>query len=127
MSHASKIQKFVMIGIFSYTACKARQQLAAIECNFHIGLLQKKSQSGEDMITQKYNPRTRQWDIKKGKCAKEFSYIPVLISHMIRRRNADGGNVAKKVDPNKSDPDIISATIGHIPPPNIKEFAAQRN
>jgi hypothetical protein len=45
-----------------------------------LGLPQMKAQSGEDMVTGKYNPRTRQWDIKKIKCLKGYDYIPVLIS-----------------------------------------------
>jgi hypothetical protein len=86
-----------------------------------------KSQSGEDMVTRKYNPRTRQWDIKKIKCLKGYNYIPVLMSKMLRRRAFDFDGVTQAVDLNKSDPALVSPTIAHIPPPSTKEIAARRS
>ena len=103
------------------------RQLAAIDWNFHIGLPQKKSQSGEDIVTRKYNPRTRQWDVKKVKCTKDYTYVPVLISRIIRKRNAESRKITRVVDLNQSDPAIIALTIAHIPPPSTQEIAARRS
>ena len=85
------------------------------------------SKSGEEMVTRKYNPRTREWDLKKIKSAKGYDYIPVLICKMLQRRLIDEGGVTKEVDLNQSDPALISATIAHVPPPPTKDIIARRS
>ena len=106
---------------------KARRQLTAIDWNFHINLEQMTSKSGEEVVTRKYNPRTREWDIKKVKCVKGYEYIPVLISRILRRRLMDVESVKVRVDLNQSDPALISPTIAHVPPPPTKEIVARRS
>ena len=115
------------INFFRYPAYKARRQLTAIDWNFHLHLPQKKSNSGEGMVTRKYNPRTRQWDIKKVMCEKGYEYIPVLISRMFRRRERDLDSVNKIVDLNKSDPALIAPTTAHVPPPPTKDIAFRKS
>lgn len=112
---------------FRYQTYKARRQLTAIDWNFHVDLPQKTSTSGDEIVTRKYNPRTRQWDIKKVKYEKGYDYIPVLISHMMRRRAMDIDPVTTQVDLNKSDPALISPTIAHVPPPTATEIIARRS
>ena len=85
------------------------------------------SQSGEEMVARKYNPRTREWDIKKVKCAKGHEYIPLLISHILRRRLRDIDGVTQEVDLNQSDPVLISPTIAHLPLPPTNEIIARRS
>ena len=85
------------------------------------------SQSGEEMVTRKYNPRTREWDIKKVKCAKGYEYIPLLISHILRRQLRDIDGVTQEVDLNQNDSALISPTIAHVPPPPTKEIIARRS
>ena len=85
------------------------------------------SKSGEEVVTRKYNPRTREWDIKKVKCVKGYEYIPVLISRILRRRLMDLESVTVRVDLNQSDPALISPTIAHVPPPPTKEIVARRS
>ena len=80
-----------------------------------------------DDIERKYNPRTREWDLKKIKSAKGYDYIPVLICKMRQRRLIDEGGVKKEVDLNQSDPALISATIAHVPPPPTKDIIARRS
>jgi hypothetical protein len=60
-------------------------------------------------------------------CEKGYEYIPVLILHILRRREMDSDSVSKVVDPNESDPALISPTIAHIPPPSTREIAARRS
>ena len=117
----------VKIIIFSYQGYKARRQLAAIDWNYHIGLPQMATKSGEAIFTRKYNPRTRQWDIKIVKCPKGYEYIPVLITRVLQRRSMDTAGVTQVVDLNKSDPATISPTIGHLPPLPTKEIAARKS
>ena len=70
---------------------------------------------GGDVVTRKYNPRTQQWDLKVVKVEKEYDYIPVLISKILKRRvnDDDDGGVTRAIDLNASDPALISPTIAH--------------
>lgn len=79
------------------------------------------------MVTRKYNPRTRQWDIKVVKEEKGYEYIPVLMSRVLRRRAIDDGAVTQAVALNMSDPALISLNISHIPPPPTKEIVDRRS
>ena len=112
---------------FSYRSYKARRQLTAIDWNFHLGLEQATTKSGEKMVTRKYNQKTRQWDVKIVKADKGYEYIIVLMSKILRRRAEDGEGVARIIDLNASDPAIISPAIAHTPAPPTKEIAQRRN
>ena len=114
---------------FRYSAYKARRQLTAIDWNFHINLPQAKTASGGEIVTRKYNPRTRQWDSKAVKVEKGYEYIPVLLSKILKRRGNDDdvGGVTRVVELNTSDPALISPTIAHLPPPPTKEIAERRS
>ena len=79
------------------------------------------------MVTRKFNPRTRQWDVKTIKVAKGYEYIPVLLSHILRRRTFDVEYVTQIVDLNTSDPALIAPTIAHVPPPPTKEIAKRQS
>ncbi|XP_028412490.1 uncharacterized protein LOC114535325 [Dendronephthya gigantea] len=104
---------------FRYSAYKARRQLTAIDWNFHQNLQQAKTKHGDEIVTRKYNPRTRNWDLKMVKVQKGYNYIPVLIAKILKRRTDDHdiGGVTRAVDLNQSDPALISPTIAHLPPP----------
>ncbi len=112
---------------FSYRAYKARRQLAAIDWNFHLNREQAVSQSGEKLVTRKYNPRTRQWDVKIIKVNKGYEYIPVLITKILRRREVDTEGVTQIVALNTSDPALIARTTAHVPPPPTKEIANRKS
>ena len=64
---------------------------------------------------------------KKVKCAKAYEYIPLLISHILRRRLRDIDGVTQEVDLNQSDPALTLPTIAHVPPPPTKEIIARRS
>ena len=116
-----------MLFHYSYRAYKARRELAAIDWNFQVNLPQAQSKTGDDMVTRKYNPWTRQWDVKTIKVAKGYEYIPVLLSHILRRRTLDVEYVTQIVDLNTSDPALIAPTIAHVPPPPTKEIAKRQS
>ena len=98
----------------------------AIDWNYHIGLPQMATKSGEAIFTRKYNPRTCQWDVKIVKCPKGYEYIPVLTTRVLRR-SMDSTGVTQAVDLDKSDPATISPTIAHVPPLPTKEIAARKS
>ncbi|XP_028406803.1 uncharacterized protein LOC114529245 [Dendronephthya gigantea] len=112
---------------FRYSAYKARRQLTAIDWNFHQNLQQAKTEHGDEIVTRKYNPRTRNWDLKMVKVQKGYNYIPVLIAKILKRRTDDHNivGVTRAVDMNESDPALISPTIAHLPPPPTKEIVAR--
>jgi hypothetical protein len=84
------------------------------------------SQSGEKLVTRKYNPRTRQWDVKIIKVNKGYEYIPVLITKILRRE-VDTEGVTQVVALNTSDPALIARTTAHVPPPPTKEIANRKS
>ena len=106
---------------------KARKQLAAIDWNFHANLPNAKSKSGVEMITRRYNRRTRQWDIKPIKVNKGYDYLPILMAKIINRRLHDTENVTRNVALNISDPGNIAPTIAHIPAPATKDIPQRKS
>jgi hypothetical protein len=110
-----------------YPTYRARKQLAAIDWNYHLNLPQAKTSSGDEIITRKYNPRTRQWDVKVVKVEKGYEYIPILLSRILRRRQIDVESVARHVSLNDSDPALISPTIAHIPPVPTKQIVKRKS
>lgn len=80
-----------------------------------------------EIVTRKYNPRTRQWDVKIVKVEKGYEYIPVLMSRILRRRKIDVESVARHVSLNDSDPALISPTIAHIPSVPTKEIVQRKS
>lgn len=111
----------------SYRVYKARKQLTAIDWNYHINLPEAKSKAGAEIITRRYNRRTRQWDRKKVKVDKGFEYIPLLISKIIHRRLHDTENVTRHISLNASDPGNIAPTIAHIQPPATKDIPTRKS
>ena len=102
--------------------------MASIDWNFHINLLVAKGKaSGQDLVSRKYNPRTRQWDLKVIKVDKGYEYIPTLIAKVLRRIMQDVDYITRNVSLNESDPPIIAPTIAHIPPPSIDEIIKRRS
>jgi hypothetical protein len=101
--------------------------LTAIDWNYHINLPNAKSKSGVEMVTRRYNRRTRQWDVKHVKVEKGFEYIPVLISKVIQRRMHDDEYITRHVSLNASDPGHIAPTVAHIPPPATKDIPKRKS
>ena len=113
---------------FSYKAYKSKKQLTAIDWNYHINLPTAKGKtSGQDLVSRKYNPRTRQWDVKVLKVDKGYEYIPVMIAKILKRRMEDIECVTRNVSLNESDPAIIAPIIAHIAPPPMSEIVKRRS
>jgi hypothetical protein len=113
---------------FSYKAYKSKKQLTAIDWNYHINLPTAKGKtSGQDLVSRKYNPRTRQWDVKVLKVDKGYEYIPIMIAKILKRRMEDIECVTRNVSLNESDPAIIAPTIAHIAPPTMSEIIKRRS
>ena len=112
---------------FSYRVYKARKRLTVIDWNFHANLPTAKSDSGDEIVTRKYNPRTRQWDIKSVKIEKGYQYIPLLLSKIISRRIHDMDSVTRNVSLNASDPGNIAPNIAHTPAPSTKDLPQRRS
>ena len=129
----SKVKKYscseysILYYFISYRVYKARKQLATIDWNFHINLPNAKSKSGVEMITRRYNRRTRQWDVKKVKVDKGYDYIPIMMSKIINMRLHDIENVTRHVSLNVSDPGNIAPTIAHTPAPATKDIPQRKS
>ncbi len=95
-----------------------RRQLTAIDWNYHKHLPANKldSRPGEVMVSRKYNQRTKSWDSKIIKKAKDYAYVILMVVNMLDSRMADKKSVEQKVQLGDDDPRRISATIAEIAP-----------
>ena len=111
----------------SYRVYKARKQLAVIDWNYHANLPNAESKSGVEIVTRRYNRRTRQWDLKHVKVEKGYDYIPILMAKIINRRLCDLDGVTREVPLNVSDPGNIAPTIAHTPAPATKDIPQRKS
>ena len=113
---------------FSYKVYKARKQLAAIDWNFHLNQEPATTKTGEQIVTRKYNQRTKEWDAKIVKVKKNYEYIPVMMTKILHLRKDDVDIVTRLVSLNESDPALLAPTIADKPAPPSKElFIARRS
>ena len=122
----SKIKQHNIIIYLVTVLYKAKKQLTAIDWNFHINLSTATSRSGNEIRTRKYNPRTREWDIKVIKVDKGYEYIPILMSKIMSRRlHVDC--VTRNISLNASDPGNLAPNIAHKPAPCTKDITDRRS
>ena len=75
---------------FRFRAYKARKQLAATDWNFHVNRGQARNKSGDkQLVTRKYNQRTKAWNAKIVKEEKSYAYIPMKMAKILNRRLVD--------------------------------------
>ena len=65
---------FIIIVLFRKKVYKARKQLAAIDWNYHLDIPEQEDVLGEVAVTRKYNQRTKSWNVKIVKQAKDYIY-----------------------------------------------------
>ena len=112
----------------SYKAYKSRKQLTPIDWNYHINLPTARGKtSARELVSRKYNPRIKQWDVKVLKAAKGCKYIPVLIAKILRRRMEDVDHVTQNISLNESDPTVVAPTIAHIVSPPMTEIMKRKS
>lgn len=63
---------------------RARKMLCAIDNNYHLHQLNKFNESGDIRYCRKYNQRTKHWDVAAQKCAKDYTYIPMLLAKILK-------------------------------------------
>lgn len=108
---------------FSYKVYKARKQLAAIDWNFHLNQEPATTKTGEQIVTRKYNQRTKEWDTKIVNVKKNYEYIPVMMAKILHIRKD-----TRRVSLNEGDPALLAPTIADKPAPPSKElFIARRS
>ena len=77
------------------------------------------TKAGEQIVTRKYNQRTKDWDVKIITVKKKFEYIPVM-------RKVDVDIVTRQVSLNESDPALLGPTIAEKQAPPSKEIFIAR-
>jgi hypothetical protein len=103
---------------YRFPVFTARRQLAAIDWNYHKDLPANEldSRPGEVMVSRKYNQRTKSWDSKIIKKAKDYAYVILMVAKILDSRMADKKSVKWKVQLGDDDPRRISATIAEVAP-----------
>ena len=109
---------FFYLLCYRFPVFTARKQLAAIDWNYHKDLLANESDThpGEVMVSRKYNQRTKSWDSRIIKKAKDYSYITLMVAKILDCRMADNKSVKRRLPLSDDDPRKISATIATVTP-----------
>jgi len=83
--------------------------------------------TGEQVVSRKYNQRTKQWDLKILKAEKGYEYKPVLMARILHASMEDIDIVTRNVSLNDSDPRLLAPTIASILPPPSTELIKRRS
>ena len=116
---------FWSIVLFRKKVYKARKQLAAIDWNYHLDIPEQEDVLGEVAVTRKYNQRTKSWNVKIVKQAKDYGYIWMLLAKVFRLRVEDNENMQRAVPMEADDPRRIAPSIAVVPPPPSSELFIQ--
>ncbi|CAH3027119.1 unnamed protein product, partial [Porites evermanni] len=101
---------------------QTRKQLAAIDWNYHLDIPEQEDVLGEVAVTQKYNQRTKSWNVKIVKQAKDYGYIWMLLAKVFHLRVEDNENMQRAVPMEADDPRRIAPSIAVVPPPPSREL-----
>ncbi|XP_048588067.1 uncharacterized protein LOC5512102 [Nematostella vectensis] len=107
---------------FSYEAYKARKQPSAIDWNFHQGREKAVNNEGEQMVSRKYNRRTKEWNLRIIKVGKTYDYIPMLMAMILRKRFTDIDGITRHVSLAEDDPARIQPTLAMAKPVSSREL-----
>ena len=55
------------------------------------------TKAGEQIVTRKYNQRTKDWDVKIITVKKKFEYIPVMMAKIYNMRKEDVDIVTRQL------------------------------
>ena len=102
---------FWSIVLFRKKVYKARKQLAAIDWNYHLDIPEQEDVLGEVAVTRKYNQRTKSWNVKIVKQAKDYGYIWMLLAKVFRLRVEENENMQRAVPMEADDPRRIAPTV----------------
>ncbi|XP_068738402.1 uncharacterized protein [Montipora capricornis] len=111
---------------FTKTVYRARRKLTAIDWNYHNDLPFATSEDAETIITRKYNQRTKSWDVRKLKVAKDYGYMWILVAKIFKLRSDDDDAVTREVPMEPDDPRLIAPTIAECEPLPPHEILARR-
>eukprot|EP00112_Aurelia_sp_Birch-Aquarium-sp1_P012399 Seg2609.2 transcript_id=Seg2609.2/GoldUCD/mRNA.D3Y31 product="hypothetical protein" protein_id=Seg2609.2/GoldUCD/D3Y31 len=110
----------------SYDGYKARKLLTAIDWNSHLGRNQAiNRESGDNLVTHKYNPRTGNWCIKKIMTEKNHAYVSMMPAKAVRRRFEAVDTLGSPNVMGADDSRQIAPTIAKTQPQPTKELAAK--
>lgn len=95
--------------VHRFDSFRARKKLAAIDWNAHRDRGQARNKStGEQIVTRKYNPRTKMWVIKKVMFQKEYGYIQMMMAKVFERMKTLEGRLTDKCEEKEDDPRKIT-------------------
>ena len=81
------------------------------------------TKAGQQIVTRKYNQRTKDWDVKIITVKKQFQYITVMMAKIFNMRKEDVDMVTRQVFLNESvraDLNLVLKIIQRIPRATIK-------
>ena len=106
---------------FKYVAMKTRMQLSCIDHNHHVNLPAAVDDFGDNLITRRWSKAGR-WVRRLVKQEKDYSYIPFLLTSIMKARAEDKKKVSRPVPLAENDPRKIAKNIAKLPAPNSKQL-----
>ena len=104
----------------------ARIHLAAIDHNMHLFRPQATTSNGTLKFARKYSKRTKKWHAEPVKKPKEYTYIPHLMSQVLRCRYSDPQTVTRLMPRPASHPKNLAPTIAMKQPTATAELVKYR-
>ena len=83
------------------------------------------NEDAETIITRKYNQRTKSWDVRTVKMAKDYGYIWILMARIFKLRVDDDDSITQEVPVEADDPRLIAPTIAECEPLSPQEILAR--
>jgi len=97
-----------------------------IDWNYHKDRADAIGDNDNARCTRKYNQRTKEWNLKVVKVAKDFAYIPLLMATIFKNRLRDVHHMDRHVSLSEDDPARIAPTIAHKPPISTEELVLKQ-
>ena len=116
----------VTMSSFRKKVYRARKKLTAIDWNYHSDLPYATNEDAETLITRKYNQRTKSWDVRTVKMAKDYGYIWILMARIFKLWVDDDDSITWEVPMEADNPRLIAPTIAECEPLSPHEILARR-
>ncbi|XP_069133173.1 uncharacterized protein [Argopecten irradians] len=107
---------------YSPPAYRTRNQLAALDNNFHIDRQLKLNKKGEVVYHRTFNKKSGRWSVYPCKLEKEYRYVNDLLKNMLVRRLDDREGMHRPKEMAADDPRRLSSHLAPVSPEPTKQL-----
>lgn len=110
---------------YRYDAYKGRNQLAALDYQFHKNRPNLIKKTGDVVHKRKFNKNSNRWTIYPAKVKKEYTYIPEIMNEIVKSFDKNESFISP-LESNPRHPLLISPTIAPIPAPDTATLVSEQ-